>query len=133
MSSTGMSAAGPAEEQGRASRKDEHLNLAVRLHGADRPNAFDDISFMHHALPGTAADSIDIGTSACGARWRAPFYINAMTGGTSATAAINTDLARAAADAGVLGPGPLPHAPRSPSGVDGDAVPAQPRPTRSDQ
>ena len=101
MSSTGMSAAGPAEEQGRASRKDEHLDLAVRLHGADRPNAFDDVSFMHHGLPGTSADSTDISTSVCGARWPVPFYINAMTGGTSATAAINTDLARAAADAGV--------------------------------
>ena len=101
MSSTGMSAAGPAEEQGRASRKDEHLDLAVRLHGTDRPNAFDDVSFMHHGLPGTSADSTDISTSVCGARWPVPFYINAMTGGTSATAAINTDLARAAADAGV--------------------------------
>ena len=101
MSSTGMSVAGPAEEQGRASRKDEHLDLAVRLHGTDRPNAFDDVSFMHHGLPGTSADSTDISTSVCGARWPVPFYINAMTGGTSATAAINTDLARAAADAGV--------------------------------
>ena len=93
--------AGGIEQPGRASRKDEHLNLAVRLHGADRPNAFDDVSFMHHALPGTSTDSIDISTSVCGARWRVPFYINAMTGGTSATAAINTDLSRAAADAGV--------------------------------
>ena len=101
MSSRGMSAAGPVEEQGHASRKDEHLDLAVRLHGEDRPNGFDDVSFMHHALPGTSADSIDISTSVCGAHWRAPFYINAMTGGTSATAAINADLARAAADAGV--------------------------------
>ena len=93
--------AGGIEQPGHASRKDEHLDLAVRLHGEDRPNGFDDVSFMHHALPGTSADSIDISTSVCGAHWRAPFYINAMTGGTSATAAINADLARAAADAGV--------------------------------
>ena len=101
MSSMDMNAAEPAEEPEHASRKDEHLDLAVRLHGADCPNAFDDVSFMHHALPRTSADSIDISTSVCGARWRVPFYINAMTGGTSATAAINADLARAAADAGV--------------------------------
>ena len=56
---------------------------------------------MHYGLPGTSADSTDISTSVCGARWPVPFYINAMTGGTSATAAINTDLARVAADAGV--------------------------------
>mgnify|MGYP007007309625 CR=1 FL=1 len=29
-----------------ASRKDEHLHLAVRLHDRDRPNAFDDVSFI---------------------------------------------------------------------------------------
>jgi len=73
----------------------------MRLNGTDRPNAFDDVSFMHHALPGTFTDSIDISTDVCGAHWQAPFYINAMTGGTSATAQINAGLARAAADAGI--------------------------------
>ena len=29
----------------RASRKDEHLELAMRLHGQDRAGAFDDVSF----------------------------------------------------------------------------------------
>ena len=86
---------------GHASRKDEHLNLAVRLHDRDRPNAFDDVSFIHHALPGTSVDSTDPGTSVFGVRWEAPFYINAMTGGTRATAEINAGLAGAAADAGV--------------------------------
>ena len=86
---------------GHASRKDEHLNLAVRLHDRDRQNAFDDVSFIHHALPGTSVDSTDPGTTVFGVRWEAPFYINAMTGGTRATAEINAGLAGAAADAGV--------------------------------
>ncbi|MFC2688345.1 MAG: alpha-hydroxy-acid oxidizing protein, partial [Arachnia propionica] len=86
---------------GHASRKDEHLNLAVHLHDRDRPNAFDDVSFIHHALPGTSVDSTDPGTTVFGVRWEAPFYINAMTGGTRATAEINAGLAGAAADAGV--------------------------------
>ena len=86
---------------GHASRKDEHLNLAVQLHDRDRPNAFDDVAFVHHALPGTSVDSIDPGTTVCDLRWEAPFYINAMTGGTRATAEINAGLAGAAADAGV--------------------------------
>ena len=85
----------------RAVRKDEHLDLAVRLHGQERPNAFDDVSFMHHALPGTATGVADTGTTVCGVRWEVPFYINAMTGGTQATAQVNAGLARAAAEAGV--------------------------------
>ena len=85
----------------RASRKDEHLELAVHLHRQDRANAFDDVSFIHHSLPGVSTEQVDIGTTVLGSRWEAPFYINAMTGGTQATAAINADLAEAAAEAGV--------------------------------
>lgn len=85
----------------RAVRKDEHLDLAVRLHGQEQPNAFDDVSFMHHALPGTATGVADTGTTVCGVRWEVPFYINAMTGGTQATAQVNAGLARAAAETGV--------------------------------
>ena len=92
---------GTAARSERAARKDEHLELAVRLHGAEGPNAFDDVSFVHHGLPGTAAELVDTGTTVFGTTWEVPFYINAMTGGTRATAAVNADLAGAAADAGV--------------------------------
>ena len=85
----------------RASRKDEHLELAMRLHGQDRAGAFDDVSFIHHSLPGVSAEQVDIGTTVLGCRWEVPFYINAMTGGTQTTAAINAGLAEAAAEAGV--------------------------------
>ena len=97
------SPAGPTPPAGpeRASRKDEHLRLAVRLHDQGGPNAFDDVSFVHHGLPRTSADMIDTSTTVCGATWRVPFYINAMTGGTRATAAVNAGLAGAAADADV--------------------------------
>ena len=85
----------------RASRKDEHLELAMRLHGQDRAGAFDDVSFIHHSLPGVSAEQVDIGTTVLGCRWEVPFYINAMTGGTQTTAAINAGLAEAAAEVGV--------------------------------
>ena len=81
----------------RASRKDEHLELAMRLHSQDRAGAFDDVSFIHHSLPGVSAEQVDIGTTVLGSRWESPFYINAMTGGTQATAAINANLAEATA------------------------------------
>ncbi len=73
----------------------------MRLHRQDRAGAFDDVSFIHHSLPGVSAEQVDIGTTVLGCRWEAPFYIDAMTGGTQATAAINADLAEAAAEAGV--------------------------------
>ena len=84
-----------------ASRKDEHLELAMRLHGQDRAGAFDDVSFIHHSLPGVSAEQVDIGTTGLGCRWEVPFYINAMTCGTQTTAATNAGLAEAAAEAGV--------------------------------
>ena len=39
---------------GHASRKDEHLNLAVRLHDRDRQNAFDDVYYnsLQRYIPG---------------------------------------------------------------------------------
>ena len=52
----------------RASRKDEHLELAVHLHRQDRANAFDDVSFIHHSLPGVSAEQVDIGTTVLGSR-----------------------------------------------------------------
>ena len=59
--------AGPAGSE-RAARKDEHLELAVRLHAADRPSAFDDLTFVHHALPGIGTEAVDTSTTVCGAR-----------------------------------------------------------------
>ena len=76
---------GPAESE-RAARKDEHLELAVRLHGADRPSAFDDLTFVHHALPGIGTEAVDMSTTVCGARWDVPFYINAMRASRSPAA-----------------------------------------------
>ncbi|CAM2735557.1 alpha-hydroxy-acid oxidizing protein [Actinomyces slackii] len=93
--------AGGSHQAARASRKDEHLDLALRLHGQDRPNAFDDVAFMHHALAATAATQVDPSATVCGAQWAEPFYINAMTGGTRNTMRINSELAGAAAEAGV--------------------------------
>ncbi|MDU0348062.1 type 2 isopentenyl-diphosphate Delta-isomerase [Actinomyces sp. MRS3W] len=89
----------PVAEQ--ASRKDEHVALAVGLQPAERPNGFDDVAFMHHALPGTSVRQVDTSTMVCGVRWQLPIYINAMTGGTEATGRLNADLARAAAGAGM--------------------------------
>jgi isopentenyl-diphosphate delta-isomerase len=44
---------------------------------------------------------VDVSTSVCGRDWPVPFFINAMTGGSEKTGAINADLARAAEATGV--------------------------------
>ncbi len=80
-----------------ADRKNDHVRLVAEQHaGGPRANGFDDVAFVHHALAGIDADRVDLGVDVAGARWALPFYLNAMTGGSAATALINRQLAIAA-------------------------------------
>jgi isopentenyl-diphosphate delta-isomerase len=83
-------------------RKDDHVRLAVeqqRGHGGR--SQFDEVSFIHHALAGIDRTDVSLATAFAGIVWRAPLYVNAMTGGTANTGAINRDLAIAARETGV--------------------------------
>ncbi|MDZ8172738.1 type 2 isopentenyl-diphosphate Delta-isomerase [Microbacterium xanthum] len=83
-------------------RKDDHVRLAAAQQTAGpRRNGFDDVAFVHHALDGIDADRVSLDTDVAGSRWRLPFYINAMTGGSDMTGAVNRDLAIAARETGV--------------------------------
>jgi isopentenyl-diphosphate delta-isomerase len=85
-----------------ADRKDDHVRLAAeqrRRHGGH--NQFDDVSFVHHALAGIDRSDVSLATRFAGICWPVPLYINAMTGGSARTGAINRDLAIAAREAGV--------------------------------
>lgn len=85
-----------------AERKDDHVRLVAEQHaGGPRANGFDDIAFVHHALGGIDAGTVDPGVEVAGSRWALPFYLNAMTGGSTATGAINRDLAVAARETGL--------------------------------
>lgn len=83
-----------------SNRKDEHLSLAEELH-RPKPSAWDDVRFVHGSFPGLDRAAVDVSTSVCGRDWPVPFFINAMTGGSEKTGAINADLARAAEATGV--------------------------------
>ena len=92
------------------SRKDDHLNLAAQqqreLHGDMRlstGNDWDDVRIVHHSLAGINAEDVDISSPGfpTGDRWKLPFYINGMTGGSHMTGFINTALAIAAAETGI--------------------------------
>lgn len=85
-----------------ANRKDDHVRLAFeqqRARGAH--NEFDDVSFVHHALAGIDRREVSLVTRFAGIEWRVPLYVNAMTGGSVKTGAINRDLAIAARETGV--------------------------------
>ena len=80
-----------------AQRKDDHVRLAMeQQHAHSGRNQFDDVSFVHHALAGIDRPDVSLATTFAGITWQAPLYINAMTGGSAKTGAINRDLAIAA-------------------------------------
>ncbi|MGW4120475.1 type 2 isopentenyl-diphosphate Delta-isomerase [Nocardia sp. NPDC004711] len=88
-----------------ASRKDDHVRLAVAQHresmAGQRPSPFDEVAFVHHALRGTAEHAVSLATEVGGTTWPVPLYINAMTGGSARTGEVNRGLAIAARETGL--------------------------------
>lgn len=74
-------------------RKDEHVSLARAFHQKLKENDFDDVRLIHSSLVNTRPEEIDLSTEILGLKLSAPFYINAMTGGSEKTKKINHDLA----------------------------------------
>jgi len=74
-------------------RKDEHVSLARAFHQKPKENDFDDVRLIHSSLVNTRPEEIDLSTEILGIKLSAPFYINAMTGGSEKTKKINHDLA----------------------------------------
>lgn len=79
-----------------AHRKDEHVFLAEKFYHSDR-NDFDQVRFVHQSLPEIALAEVDLTSQLAGQTIAAPFYINAMTGGSPRTQVLNQQLATLAA------------------------------------
>ena len=78
-------------------RKREHVELAAGDKLAAGGGAgFDDVQFVHEALPETSVDSIDTSVELLGRRLRLPLVIASMTGGHAGGQEINATLASAA-------------------------------------
>lgn len=84
--------------QVRTGRKDDHVALALQQQTSVNAlhNEFDDVAFVHHALSAIDHSLVTLSTEVAEFTWQNPFYINAMTGGTPRTGALNRELAIAA-------------------------------------
>ncbi|HEY8077579.1 MAG TPA: type 2 isopentenyl-diphosphate Delta-isomerase [Labilithrix sp.] len=83
-------------------RKADHLALCATDEVAFRTTTtlFEQVRFVHDALPDLDAAAIDTSTTVLGKKLRAPIVIAAMTGGTEEAARVNRELARIAEERG---------------------------------
>ena len=81
----------------RSQRKEEHLALAKMFFNSNKDNDFNHVHLIRPALPESAVSRDSISTEMVGHTISAPFFINAMTGGSDTSYTINQRLAKAAA------------------------------------
>ena len=78
-------------------RRADHINLALDAkHQADQSAGFEQIRFIHNALPELCMDDVDSSTLFLNHHCSAPLIIGAMTGGCEHGETINRHLAEAA-------------------------------------
>src|SRR5207248_1711913 len=78
-------------------RKIEHVNIALGQDISVAQSAnWNDVQFVHQALPEVDLDEIDTSVSFFGHRLRYPIFISSLTGGHDDVTSINRNLARAA-------------------------------------
>ncbi|MBN7275234.1 type 2 isopentenyl-diphosphate Delta-isomerase [Ligilactobacillus pobuzihii] len=79
-----------------AHRKDEHYIIAEKLYQENSLNDLNGIQLTFDSLPELGINDIDISTKLAGRSISAPFFINAMTGGSPETGKLNRRLAKVA-------------------------------------
>lgn len=82
-------------------RKDQHVEIAQRLFKEAEKTDFDDLKFVYNSLPEMSLEDVSIETSFAGFNLKEPFFINAITGGSANTKAINEKLAIVAKETGL--------------------------------
>lgn len=80
----------------RSERKEEHLKLAQMFFNKENYNSFDQLNLLRPALPETKVDPKILTTSMFQKSVAAPFFINAMTGGSPQSKIINQALGKIA-------------------------------------
>lgn len=81
-------------------RKDEHLSLAIKYWREERNQTagltFSDVRLVPNTLPESAVSDVDLSTEFLNQKFKFPFYIEAITGGTERTDKINLQFAEIA-------------------------------------
>ena len=76
-------------------RKADHINkcLNENVQAKEATTGFEDIHFIHKALPEIDREKIDLSTYFLGHKFNAPIIVGAMTGGTEEAERINANIA----------------------------------------
>ena len=84
-------------------RKNDHVEICLKQDVQAKRNmtGFEDIFFVHRALPEIDRDKIDLSTKLFHHTFLAPIIVGAMTGGTSEATKINQNIAEAVQDLGL--------------------------------
>ncbi|EKK20956.1 Isopentenyl-diphosphate delta-isomerase, FMN-dependent [Fructilactobacillus florum 8D] len=82
-------------------RKDEHVSLAKKFHSDVSQAGFQALRLLPNALPESDFTNVSLKTTFGKLVLELPFYIEAMTGGSSFTKKLNQQLAHVAAETGL--------------------------------
>ena len=82
-------------------RKADHIRICVEERIAPGYCYWDDIKFIHNALPEINADDIDMSCTLFGKKLDFPLIVTAITGGFEGAVKINSNIAEACAELGI--------------------------------
>lgn len=82
-------------------RKADHIDICMNERTAPGYCYWDDIRFVHNALPEINADDIDTSCMLFGKKLDFPLIVTAITGGFSGATKINSNIAEACAELGI--------------------------------
>jgi isopentenyl-diphosphate delta-isomerase len=84
-------------------RKADHIEkcLNENVQARNTSSGFEDVHFVHRALPEVNKQKIDLSTCFLGHKFNAPLIVGAMTGGTAKAEKINSSIAEAVENLGL--------------------------------
>ena len=84
-------------------RKAEHIKICLnqKAQAKQATTGFEDVHFVHKALPEIDKQKIDVSTYVFGHKFNAPLIVGAMTGGTAEAEKINAAIAQAVESLGL--------------------------------
>jgi isopentenyl-diphosphate Delta-isomerase len=84
-------------------RKAEHINISLNhnVQAKEVTTGFEDVLFIHRALPEIDKQQIDLSTTVFGHKFAAPLMVGAITGGTHEATKINATIAEVVEELGL--------------------------------